>query len=125
VNQSYVQQHSLLSRSLHPSASDHHLYYLLQSKPLKNEFKSTLFQFAPSDIDQSRFYSIYVLNVGYDRKESLESSVRVILIDRQKILADIHCREIIGKLDTFIRLTVQENTLKVLLYCAYLVSERK
>ena len=39
----------------------------------------------------------------YGGNESLESSVRVILIDRQKILADIYCREMIGKLDTFIR----------------------
>ena len=33
----------------------------IQSKPLKKEFKSTLIQFAPSDIDQSRFYSACVV----------------------------------------------------------------
>ena len=40
----------------------------------------------------------YVLNVGYGGNESLESSVRVILIDRQKLLADIYCREMIESL---------------------------
>lgn len=51
--------------------------------------------------------------------------MRVILIDRHKVLADIYRREMIGKLDTFVMLIVQENILKVLLYCGYLVSERK
>ena len=56
---------------------------------------------------------------------SLESYVRVILIDRHKLLADIYCRDMIRKLYIFVRLIVQENVLKVLLSCAYLVSERK
>ena len=65
------------------------------------------------------------MNVGYGGNKSLESSVRIIIIDRHKLLADIPRREMIGKLDTFVRLTVQENILKVLRYCGYLVSERK
>ena len=65
------------------------------------------------------------MNVGYGGNKSLESSVRVILIDRHKLLADIHRREMIGKFDTFVRLTLQENILKVLLYFGVLVSERK
>jgi len=67
----------------------------------------------------------YVLNVGYGGNESLESSVRVIFIDRLKVLADIYRREMSGELDSFVGLSVQENILKVLLYFGYLVSERK
>ena len=65
------------------------------------------------------------MNVGYGGNESLKSSVRVILIDRHKVLADIYRREMSGKLDSFVRLSVHENILKVLLYFGYLVSERK
>ena len=48
------------------------------------------------------------MNVGYGVNGSLESSVRVILIHRQKLLAYIYRREMIGKLDTFVRITMQE-----------------
>ena len=51
--------------------------------------------------------------------------MRVILIDRHKVLADFYRYEMSGKLDTFVRTIVQENNLKVLLYIGYLVSERK
>ena len=68
---------------------------------------------------------LWNIDVGYVGNESLESLVRVILIDRHKVLADFYRYEMSGKLDTFVRTIVQENNLKVLLYIGYLVSERK
>ena len=40
--------------------------------------------------------------------------MRVIFIDRYKVLADIYRREMSRELDSFVGLSVQENILKVL-----------
>ena len=78
-------------------------------------------QFMPT----TRQREAFVLNVGYGGNEFLESSVRVILIDRHKVVADIYRHEMSEKLDTVLRINVHENILKVLLYFGYFVSERK